>query len=319
MVAALGELRVDRAGALFEHRRELMAAMGSELFVYYAVDATDSGIAVRTIGGASLDPFYERMGRKVFEYPARFGGAWPAYNPMQVSAPLRNRVSVLSRASDEWAAHDEVAAKTFSELRVDGMDQLRALVCDGPSLLYWVGFMRKERYSEREVRAFRRLLPLLERRLRVERSLAGAPSLSLISRVLHGFGTAAFLLGPRGRIEACNELGLRAWERDRGSLRAELGSGSFEVTRLSDGYSLAVARSAPQGSSERSGLAARRWGLTPRQSDVLRELSSGRTNWQIASALGCTERTVEVHVSAILARTGLENRASLIAEVLSRE
>ena len=49
-------------------------------------------------------------------------------------------------------------------------------------------------------------------------------------------------------------------------------------------------------------------GLTPRQVEVLRLLSEGLTNAEIAAALVISRRTVDHHVSAVLARLGAANR-----------
>jgi len=63
----------------------------------------------------------------------------------------------------------------------------------------------------------------------------------------------------------------------------------------------------------RSEELAGRWGLTPRQSEVLRALASGQSNKEIAATLGGSERTVELHVAAILKRSGMGTRARLAA------
>jgi len=59
----------------------------------------------------------------------------------------------------------------------------------------------------------------------------------------------------------------------------------------------------------------RRWGLTPRQGDVLSRLAHGRLNKEIACDLGIHEGTVEIHVTQILRKAGVDNRASLIAKL----
>ncbi|MRG90429.1 hypothetical protein GF068_00605 [Polyangium spumosum] len=55
------------------------------------------------------------------------------------------------------------------------------------------------------------------------------------------------------------------------------------------------------------------WSLTHRQAEVLSLVASGRTNKEIAAALGCTEGTVEVHVTHVLRKCGASNRAALAA------
>jgi DNA-binding NarL/FixJ family response regulator len=55
--------------------------------------------------------------------------------------------------------------------------------------------------------------------------------------------------------------------------------------------------------------------LTPRETDVLRQVVAGRSNKQIANELGISPGTVRIHVSNILAKLGVSNRtaAALLA------
>lgn len=62
--------------------------------------------------------------------------------------------------------------------------------------------------------------------------------------------------------------------------------------------------------------AAAKWDLTPRNVDVLRWLVRGEANKAIADRLGCAVITVEVHVSALLAKAGAQNRTELVSRVL---
>ena len=55
--------------------------------------------------------------------------------------------------------------------------------------------------------------------------------------------------------------------------------------------------------------AAAETGLSPRELDVLALIVEGRTNREIASELFISEKTVSVHVSRILAKLGVANRA----------
>jgi DNA-binding CsgD family transcriptional regulator/tetratricopeptide (TPR) repeat protein len=56
-------------------------------------------------------------------------------------------------------------------------------------------------------------------------------------------------------------------------------------------------------------------GLTRRQHDVLRLVADGATNAEIAQRLGLSVRTVDHHVSSILARLGVRTRAAAVARL----
>ncbi len=58
------------------------------------------------------------------------------------------------------------------------------------------------------------------------------------------------------------------------------------------------------------------WDLTPRERAVLTHLARGASNKEIAAHLGCASRTVEVHVSRILRKSGAGGRSELIARLL---
>ena len=70
----------------------------------------------------------------------------------------------------------------------------------------------------------------------------------------------------------------------------------------------ALARSA---GVEVAGLGA----LTAREREVLAEIAKGRSNREIARALGVAEKTVKAHVSSVLAKLGVQDRtqAALLA------
>ncbi|WP_432152907.1 LuxR C-terminal-related transcriptional regulator [Streptomyces tricolor] len=59
--------------------------------------------------------------------------------------------------------------------------------------------------------------------------------------------------------------------------------------------------------------ARRPGGLSPRELQVLAELTTGRTNREIAERLYITPRTVGTHIEHILAKLGLPNRAAAAA------
>jgi two-component system, NarL family, response regulator LiaR len=58
--------------------------------------------------------------------------------------------------------------------------------------------------------------------------------------------------------------------------------------------------------------------LKARELDVLRQLALGRSNREIAGALGIGEETVKTHVGHVLGKLQVENRAQAIVQALKR-
>jgi NarL family two-component system response regulator LiaR len=56
--------------------------------------------------------------------------------------------------------------------------------------------------------------------------------------------------------------------------------------------------------------------LSPRETDVLRRLTFGRSNKEIAHELGIAEETVKTHVGRLLAKLNLENRTQAVVYAL---
>lgn len=57
-------------------------------------------------------------------------------------------------------------------------------------------------------------------------------------------------------------------------------------------------------------------GLTPRQAQVLYWIAQGKTNAEIGIILGASHHTIHQHVSAILEKLGVENRAAAMLQAL---
>ncbi len=64
--------------------------------------------------------------------------------------------------------------------------------------------------------------------------------------------------------------------------------------------------------SERDNINARIETLTPREKEVLRWVISGRPNKQIAWELGTVEKTIKVHRSRVMQKTGADSLAELV-------
>lgn len=209
--------------------------------------------------------------------------------------------------------------------------QLRALVCDGGSLLGWFGAFHDGDLAPRHHRRLTALLPAMRQRLSVDRLLRRPQLVSAaLDLILDQIGDAAFLVGTSGELVFANHAGRALLGRDRGqtvealqlALRGRGERASCTIVPLaSQGLpptTLVVLRKDCEDSriDRHVDTAAARWGLTTRQRDVLRLLVRGHANATLAEMLGICERTVELHITAMFDRVGLDSRAALVARVL---
>jgi DNA-binding CsgD family transcriptional regulator len=131
----------------------------------------------------------------------------------------------------------------------------------------------------------------------------------------------AFVLSKSGRIIAANGAG-RLWleSHDRACLENPNGPDRelFEVTLSNRGamrYCLVVLRG--ESPFQVSAIPAG-WQLTPREHDVVKLVARGASNYEIASELRCAVRTVEHHVTSILRKADVTNRAALIVALMGQ-
>jgi DNA-binding CsgD family transcriptional regulator len=222
-----------------------------------------------------------------------------------------------------------VTTVLFPAFGLTGKDQLRALVCDGPSLLAWIGGWRSERFMKRDKQMLQDLVPALRRRLTLERHLGSATvSLASLGRLLEAVSRAAFVVDRRGGVLHANTVGRAELDGSRhvvaDGLRASVrGSGPelpFEMVPLAGKgappYYLAIRRAAHATPAVRVRAAASVWNLTKRQTEVLMLMAQGHPNKTIAAMLRCAENTVEFHVTEILRRSQAGSRAAVVSAIL---
>lgn len=136
---------------------------------------------------------------------------------------------------------------------------------------------------------------------------------------------AAFLVDESGRARPMNtgaDLALASshraiLERITQALR-DGASDAFDVVPIrSPGaparFVVVASRCSAHGLGARADLAAARWGLTPRQRDVLVALAAGLSNKEIAGRLDCAEVTIERHLSALYRAARAPGRTRLLA------
>lgn len=121
------------------------------------------------------------------------------------------------------------------------------------------------------------------------------------ARALVSLGRAVLVDG-RSRVEAAASL------REARALAGEMGAGALleQVDSLARMARIPMVEPTAAPPSATNGMD--RAGLTRREREVLTHLVAGRTYAEIAAALFISEKTVSVHVSNILRKTGTTNR-----------
>ncbi|MCC6876582.1 MAG: hypothetical protein IT378_19930 [Sandaracinaceae bacterium] len=226
-------------------------------------------------------------------------------------------------------------APAYEGMGVADHQQLRCLVCEGPFLLAWVGAFDPAPMTPRQESLFRAIVPALRDRLALEARLGGLPSACdpLLSTVLEHVASPTYVVDRRGRPLLANALARSRLRAHRRGVEAMLGESvrargadrrvelSPLVTRGISPMYLAIERTRdPRTASGASvPIAAKRYCLTRREQEVLELLVRGQSNRNIGLVLGCSERTVEVHVAHILTKTDCASRSEIVARVLGGE
>jgi DNA-binding CsgD family transcriptional regulator len=280
--------------------------------------------AGHSIGADMIDAFDRFLGGA----PRKFGG----YDPLQTERAERNRVF----RRDELAHHESspLVRDFYPRFGLARLPQLRVLVCDGAAMLGWVGGWRAGEFSDDERRALQSLVAPLRRRLRVL-SWSGKQGLhdATLQTVMNAIGAPAFLVridgtpalenaGGRARMAAERRATLEQLARavrgagargDAGGVRERAHVSPVRTPGAPLHY-LVVLPAVDDDVATRAVAIARRWSLTPRQGEVLLLLVRGAANKTIAATLGCSVRTIEVHVTALLEKSQCDSRAELGAK-----
>lgn len=92
------------------------------------------------------------------------------------------------------------------------------------------------------------------------------------------------------------------------------------IRRMRSDVQRALQRSQkPRSAEERVAALSARWELTPRQAEVLGCICRGLSNQDISHELGCARKTVELHVTELLRKAGLDSRAQLLSRFAETE
>ena len=250
-----------------------------------------------------------------------------AYDPSRPDPRQRNRVLRSGDIAVLTGSRPLPVTQSFlPRFALAQKDQMRALVCDGASLLAWVGAFRERPFVRSEQRLLAAVVPALQRRLSLERQFDEAQRQATeIGGALEEVPAAAFVLGRAGAVLHANAAGRALLERDRSQMQSTLAAAlrgaapGVQLARLTPegGLRLAILRLPAGDPAPLVAVARLRWRLTPRQAQVLELVARGRSNRALAAALGCAESTVELHVTALLEKSQCESRAQLVARLWS--
>jgi len=262
----------------------------------------------------ALPPFMQIGSNGVAVRRARRGRAihlWPAGG--RDSFAHRQQTGELLRAA---GVHDDFI--------------LRTLICDGSTLLAWVGIFQPTEPTEEQREIFSAVIPALQKRLKMER-LVGNPAFNAaaLDMVLDKLSAPAFLISADGAIARANSAGRQLarehWQTVERFIKDSLSSpgpqSPYDLTRLSwagvPDHFLAVERPGLREHAHRLDKAVRKWSLRKQGAKVLSRLVEGDPNKAIAAKLGCAESTIELHVTQILRQAGVDSRGALIAKFWS--
>jgi DNA-binding CsgD family transcriptional regulator len=331
IAAELSTVRLDGTTVFEAILPELRATLDVESLLLYTP-------AVH-LNGWVLDRFHstgmlgarckDLLARFLTTAPRRFG----TYDPIRPEASQRNRVinpfaKLIEREAFEASPY---YSAVFRPQRIERHHQLRVLLCEGPSLLTWFGTLHPEAFEPRHYRILRALIPALLRRLIVERRMQASELDHLVLDVaIERIGGPAFVIGAGGRLLHANEAGHTLLAERGTEVRTALHAAiagrpaelAFSVTPLTERGAPRAWLATLRASSAQAQLtqcvaaASRRWQLTPRQRSVLQQLVEGHANATIAALANTSERAVELHVTALLDRAGVDSRAALVSRVL---
>jgi DNA-binding CsgD family transcriptional regulator len=234
-------------------------------------------------------------------------GGFGLYQPRVVPVPQRNCPIVLTEVVRDTRAFQRSLG--FDRFGLGGTDQIRMIISDGPAMRAWVGAYRADDdpFTALEKHLLSSTLRALRGRLELEAGFRRSAVASVALEVaLEALGRPAFVADAKGRMQHGNAL---ARQRDvRRELRepARWDQHPLRSPGL-EGHALWVRR---QGAP--AGLPS--WSMTSREREVLALVVRGLSNGSIAARLGCSERTVEVHVARLLEVSQCETRSQLVAE-----
>jgi len=330
----LGTLRIGGPPVAVLLVDALRAVLGTELTISYSAAPSERGLDLEWVEFAGCSDEWQRRARKAFGAFVRGQPTtgW-SFNVTRPERRQRNRVidmAQIERSLRLPRREMPLYRDVLEPLGYGVHDQLRVLVCDGPSLLAWVGAYQRESFARAQVAALRMLVAPLRRRLTIERRLNGGPTTeAALAAALEAIGAPAYVVTATGRIRHANAAGETLLDQERRALTssvidavhrrpAELALDLTPLRGAAAGF-VAVLRGAGREVRlvDRVRVASAKWELTRRQQEVLHLVAAGAANRTISDTLRIAERTVEFHVAGIFDKAGVATRAGLMSRLLA--
>ncbi len=259
------------------------------------------------------------------------GRPWGCFDPLHPDAAERNNLQYIAGPPAAWLTDnpDPVVVKVMHGFMVMGVGfkpQLRVLLCDGPNLLAWLGGTTSRRPGVESDHFLLAAAEVARPRLRWEQALGRATwSWAAVTAMLESLGRPAWLATNRGTLLTANSAAVQRWNSAGREFRSELAQVAagaprpgWQVLRVqgSEGMPEVLLLLEAASAVLPSQISALQ--LTPRQHRVAELLVTGSSNRHIARTLGCSEKTVETHVTAILRRAGVPSTAAFAAAIAQR-
>jgi DNA-binding CsgD family transcriptional regulator len=259
------------------------------------------------------------------------------YDPRSPARWMRNRVIEVTHRIDRaggpgsWLSWS-VCQDVFRPARMEHHKHLRVLLCDGADLLGWLGTLVPEMPDLHHFRLLSALVPAFQRRLALERRLAEVPrALRALEVALDRIGAPAFIVDVRGVIREANPAARVLLDERRAEVAEAIADAragrrnplGIELTPITasgvpDAWLAILRGDSPDARIELAvSLAGARWTLTSRQRAVLERIVQGESNATIAANLNVSSRAIEMPVTALLDRAGVDSRSALVAAVLA--
>jgi DNA-binding CsgD family transcriptional regulator/PAS domain-containing protein len=247
------------------------------------------------------------------------------FDPSHPPSSQRNRV--VTHADLRRSRHRPASevAEAFAAAGFDARQMMRLLVCEGEELLAWVGGFRPDPFGYHEEQLLGLFMRPLRKRLQIERRLSLGLFRAGLEAALEALNAPAYLVRPDGQIVHANGLGKALLDREYAERQAVIDASqavsvevSFDALPVQawglSPHKLVLRRTpGPASLALQLARAQSRWELTPQQARVLALMAEGEANKTLATRLRCSVATIEVHVSAILRKAGVDSRARLLA------